>query len=364
MSSFEEGIEDKQSATTEMAPESGESPEPTAPGLPIYDKSPRGSHAVRRPRHSRPSIFWPLLLVGGGVMLLLSNLGYLPWQSWAIIGRLWPLLLVALGIDLLIGPRSAVGAVVSTLLILILIGGMALVGLSAEKIPVLESWIQPAGWHTEHVEHPLDGVGSASVHINWASVPGSLGALRDSANLIEGDIDLRDELAWNVAVRDGHAVVVLDSHSSGVWFSPVFSVDRTDARWDVRLSPEIPLDLSLDGGSGPGEYDLSGLQIGKLMLDDGSGPTTIVLPSNSTFRATIDGGSGPLNITLPESVGVRLVIDSGSGPFSPGERFRLVDGDRQGDGTWETDNYGIASHTISLKIDQGSGPITIQRETK
>ncbi|MFH1929599.1 MAG: DUF5668 domain-containing protein [Chloroflexota bacterium] len=360
MSSFEEHLEDKQSAATEMVPGSGESLEPTAPGLPIYDESPRGSHAVRRPRHGRPSIFWPLLLVGGGVMLLLSNLGYLPLQSWAIIVRLWPLLLVALGIDLLIGRRSAVGAVVSTLLILILIGGMALVGLFAEKIPVLESWVQPAGWHTEHVEYPLAGLESASVFIDWTSVPGSLSALSDSANLIEGDIDYRDELAWNVAVRGGHAEVVLDSHSSWVWFGPVFSGDRPDARWDVKLSPEIPLDLSLDAGSGPGEYDLSGLQISKLLLDDGSGPTTIVLPPDSTFHATIDGGSGPLSITFPESVGARLVIDSGSGPFSPDERFRLVEGDRRGDGTWETDNYGTAHHTIILEIAQGSGPITIQ----
>lgn len=360
MSSFEEHLEDKQSATTEMVPGSGESPEPTAPGLPIYDESLRGSHAVRRPRHSRSSIFWPLLLVGGGVMLLLSNLGYLPWQSWAIIVRLWPLLLVALGIDLLIGRRSAVGAVVSTLLILSLIGGMALVGLFGDKIPVLESWIQPAGWHTEHVEHPLDGVESASVYIDWTSVPGSLDALSDSANLIEGDIDYRDELVWDVTVRGGHAEVVLDTNSSGVWFSPIFSGDVPGHIWAVKLSPEIPLDLSLDAGSGPGEYDLSGLQISKLLLDVGSGPTTIVLPSDSTFDATIDGGSGPLNITFPESVGARLVIDSGSGPFSPDERFRLVEGDRRGDGTWETDNYGTAPHTVFLEIDQGSGPITIQ----
>jgi len=360
MSSFKEHLEDNQSATTETGPRSEESPELTAPGLPIYDGSPRGSHAVHRPRHSRPSIFWPLLLVGGGVMLLLSNLGYLPWQSWAIIGRLWPLLLVAMGIDLLIGRRSAVGAVVSTLLILSLIGGMALVGLFVEKIPVLESWVQPAGWHTEHVEHPLEGVDSASVYIDWTSVPGSLGALRDSANLIEGDIDYRDELVWNVTVRGGYAEVVLDSHSSGVWFSPIFSGDVPGHIWDVKLSPGIPLDLSLDASSGPGEYDLSGLQISKLVIDDGSGPTTLVLPANSTFDATIDGGSGPLSITFPESVGARVVIDSGSGLFSPDERFRLVEGDWNDDGTWETDNYSTATHTISLEIDQGSGPITIQ----
>jgi len=360
MSSFEEHLGDEQSATTEMVPGSGESPEPIAPGPPIYDELPRGSHTVRRPRHGRPSIFWPLLLVGGGAMLLLSNLGYLPWQSWAIIGRLWPLLLVALGIDLLIGRRSAVGAVVSTLLILSLIGGMALVGLFAQNIPVLEGLVRPVGWSTQHIEHPLAGVESASVHVDWTSVPGSLSALHDSANLIEGDIDYRGELIFDADVRREHAEVVLDSHFSGSWFNPIFSGERPGARWDVSLSPDVSLDLSLDAGSGPGEYDLSGLQISELFLDVGSGPITIVLPSDSTFDATIDGGSGLLSITLPKSVGARVVIDSGSGPISPDERFRLVEGDRRGDGTWETDNYGTAHHTILLEIDQGSGPITIR----
>jgi len=34
---------------------------------------------TRRPRRRPPSLFWPLVLIGTGVILLLSNLGYLPW---------------------------------------------------------------------------------------------------------------------------------------------------------------------------------------------------------------------------------------------------------------------------------------------
>ncbi len=360
MSGFEEHLEEERNATTGVVPGSEEAPKATSSAPPSYDERAGESHHVRRPRRSRPSVFWPLLLIAGGIMLLLSNLGYLPWQSWGVLWRLWPLLLVALGIDLLIGRRSAVGAIVSTVLILVLIGGIVLVGLFAQNIPMLEGLVQPVGWSTEHIEYPLAGVESASIHIDWTSVPGSLGALRDSASLIEGDIDYRGELSFDAVVRREHAEVILDSHASGIWFGAVFSDHRPAARWDVKLSPEVPLDLSLDAGSGVGEFDLSGLQISELSLDAGSGPITVALPSDSTFDATIDGGSGPLSITLPQSVGARLVIDSGSGPFSPYERFRLVEGDRRGDGTWETDNYHTADHTISLEIDQGSGPITIR----
>jgi hypothetical protein len=315
---------------------------------------------ARRPQRRPPSVFWPLVLMGVGVILLLSNLGYLPWQSWNILWRLWPLLLVAIGIDLLIGRRSMVGAIVSTLLILLLIGGAVALVFFAQNIPALVELAQPVELRTEHVEYPLAGVERASVTIDWTSAPGSLSALRDSPSLIEGDVTYRGQLTFNVDVRDDRADVKLDSHFSGPWFGPFNFEDRAEERWDVKLSPKVPLDLALDAGSGPCDFDLTGLQVSDLFLDFGSGPIDLALPSESTFEARMDGGSGPVTIILPEGVGARVVLDSGSGPFGPDERFRLVEGERQDDGVWETENFRTAEYTILLEIDQGSGPISIR----
>jgi len=299
------------------------------------------------------------VLIGVGVVLLLANLGYLPPLSWGVLWRLWPLLVVALGIDLLIGRRSLVGAIISGVLILVLIGGIAMIALFAQNIPVVSDWIQPPKLHTEHVEYSLTGVEHATVYIDWTSAPGYLNALEDSPNLIEGDIAYRGQLIFDVDVRGGQANAKLDSRFSGFWFGPWDLGDRSEERWDVGLSPNVPLDLTLDAGSGPCDFDLTGLQISSFVLDAGSGPIDLVLPSGSTFEATIDGSSGPITIVLPRSVGARVVLDSGSGHFSPDARFQLVKGKRHGDGTWETDNYHAAEHTILLEIDQGSGPISI-----
>ena len=76
-----------------------------------------------RSHHRSPSFFWPLVLIGAGVLLLLSNLGFVSWESWNLVWRLWPLLLIGLGIALLVGRRSTLGAIVSRVLILCLIGG-------------------------------------------------------------------------------------------------------------------------------------------------------------------------------------------------------------------------------------------------
>lgn len=306
------------------------------------------------------SFFWPLVLIGAGVMLLLSNLGYLPWESWNLVWRLWPLLLIVLGIDVLIGRRSMLGTIISGILILLLIGGVVALVFFAQNIPGLAELARQPAVHIRHIEHPLENVESATVDIDWASMPGRLSALRDSLNLIEGDIAYRGELIFDLSVRNDRADVALDSYVSGPWLWTFDSSDHEDYLWDVGLHPDVSLDLVLDAGSGSCDFDLSDLQIRDLFLDVGSGSVDLALPADSTFEARIDGGSGALVITLPENVGARVVLDAGSGSFHPGERFRLVEGERRDDGVWETDDWDTADHTVELRIDQGSGSIRIR----
>jgi hypothetical protein len=268
------------------------------------------------------------------------------------------LLVIALGVDLLIGRRSVIGAIVSTVLLLVLIGGIVLVALFAQNIPVVSDWIQAPELQTRHVEYPLTGLERATVYIDWTSAPGYLSVLEDSPNLVEGDITCRSELTFDVKLRGDQANVKLDSSFTGFWFWPWG--ERTEERWDVRLSPDVPLELTFDAGSGPCNLDLTGLQVSGLVLDADSGPVDLVLPSGSTFDAKIAGDSGSISIVLPQNVGARVELDSGSGPFNPDERFKLVQDKRHGDGVWETYTYDVAEYKILLEIDQESGPINIR----
>lgn len=322
----------------------------------------RGSRpGARRDPRRPPSLFWPLLLIGGGVLLLLSNLGYLPWESWGLLWRLWPLLLIALGVDVLIGRRSTVGAIISAVLILLLIGSAVLLVLFAEEIPALQEFTSPVEWQIEHVEYPLEGLESASITIDWTSLPGDLGALSDSPNLIEGDVSYRGDLVFDVDPHGDHVEVELDNEAPDLWLWPASSAfdEGRERHWEVKLSPDVPLELLLDVGSGSCSFDLTELSIDDLVIDGGSGSVDLTLPAGSTFEVYVDGGSGSMDIVLPESVGAEVDLDSGSGFFDPGDRFRLASGERRGDGVWETDNFDTAEHTIRFEINQGSGAIKI-----
>jgi hypothetical protein len=259
----------------------------------------------------------------------------------------------------LIGRRSMIGAIISGLLILALIGGAVALVLFAQNIPALSNLNQPTEWHTDHIEHPLSDIERASIAIDWSSAPGRLSALHDSRNLIEGDITYRGELIFDVVTRGDQSNVELNTQFSGPWFGPIEFSGQPENRWDVMLSPSVPLDLTLDAGSGSCNFDLTDLQISDLFLDVGSGSVALTLPFDSTFNARIDGGSGSLDIVLPEGIGARVYLDSGSGSFRPDERFRLVEGERDGDGVWETETFDSADYVIELHIDQGSGSVRI-----
>jgi len=311
------------------------------------------------PRYHRRSLFWPVILIGIGVLLLLSNLGYFPASGWAILWRFWPLALIALGLDVLIGRRSTGGAIAGGVLIFLLLGMAIGVAFFAEQIPFLVELAKPTTLHFEHVEHPAAGLESAKVAISWTSAPGYLRALNDSANLIEADVAYRGELAFKVDQDGDHADIVLDSYLQGVSYT-VFDFDDRQAEWDVRLSPDVALDLWLDSGSGSCNFDLTGLDITNLDVDSGSGGIKLTLPDASNFEGKLNSGSGSVTIMLPENVGLRVDLDDGSGSFRYDDRFELVSGDYDGDGVWETENYDGADYKIDLEIDQGSGSIRIQ----
>jgi len=305
------------------------------------------------------SFFWPILLISVGILLLLSNLGILSWSTWNLIWRFWPLVLIAVGIDVLFGRRSTLGAIISAFLILALIGAVAGAVFFADQLPVLNRFTAETSWETAHVEQSLEDFDSANVFIDWSSPTGYLGVLDNSTNLIEGDLTYQGELVFEVDSRGSTADISLDTRLVDNWISSPFQ-SNSSASWEIYLSPEIPLDLSLDSGSGSCDFDLSGLVLEGLFLDSGSGSINLALPEGQSYSVKIDSGSGSLKIDLPEDTGVRVRLDSGSGSFNPGSDFSLISGEKYGDGTWQSDNYHSAKYTIEMEIDQGSGSISFK----
>src|SRR5690242_20744890 len=74
---------------------------------------------ARRPYH----VVFPVVLVVGGLLLLLANMGTLPEDAGWRLFELWPLILVLIGIELLV-PHIVRGAAVPAITLLV-VGAIA-----------------------------------------------------------------------------------------------------------------------------------------------------------------------------------------------------------------------------------------------
>ena len=112
-------------------------------------------------------LFWPIILIGVGSILLLSNLEVIKGNPWNIILQLWPVLLIALGLEILFGGATGWRAVVSALLGLALVGGILWILIAQPAIPGLN--FSSSNLQTTNISQPLNGVESARVDLSFGA---------------------------------------------------------------------------------------------------------------------------------------------------------------------------------------------------
>jgi hypothetical protein len=349
--------------------------------------------------YSSRSFFWPIVLIGIGVIMLLANLDLLPSPSVRLLLRLWPLALVVLGLDLLVGRRSPIiGGLIG-------LGAIALVVALLYMAPSLE--LEPAiERKTLAFNEPLGSADAAIVSLDLERYATTVQASIDSEDLFDALLETYTDASFR-ATGSGQKSISLKPAEANLFNFDWTMASTRDMTWEIGLSPAIPLNLSVDVGSGSANLDLFGLTLSALKVDGGSGHTELAIPASSSLYPVdidggsgsfdieieagadlegnfsvgsgsfdiifgsgvammleIDGGSGSIVINVPGDVGVRLVVDDGgSGGVRVPVDFNLVDDrdDDDGDtGIWESDHYADAESIVEIRFDPGSGSLTLR----
>ncbi len=290
------------------------------------------------------SLFWPIVLIGVGVLWLLASLGVLESQQIWALARWWPLALILIGVHIIIAPRwSAAGTALGILMVALAV----ILALTAPQ----GAAAGPAWWQalsseggTLQRERLTEPVGEASeAHVSlalsrWrtdlhalpASAPGTEGLLFD------GDVSHTGTLAFDVSGTTLKSIALSERGPAG-WFP--LNVGPITATWDIGLNPRVPTTLDIDIGSGPLDADLSSLQLRDLALTGGSGHAIVSLPATTVeLPVRADVGSGAIDVRSPAASKLNAEFRSGSG--------RL------------TIDIGPGS-TSTLAIDGGSGHVTL-----
>jgi hypothetical protein len=294
-----------------------------------------------------PRLFWPIILIGVGVIFLLKNLGVITGSPWEVIWRLWPVLLIALGLEILIGRTGAVGSMVSAVLGLAVVGGVLWILIARPALPGFNS---SGGLETTNVEYPLRDVRSASVSIGFTTGTNEVRALAGSNKLIEGTILHYGNLTFDASDSGSQASVRLNSSNVSI----AMPFGGSEEHWTVALNPGVAYDLTLEMGVGQSTVDLSKLTVTAGQLNAGVGATDLTLPAKGKFTMNIDGGVGTVKIRLPGKMALRVEVDTGLGSFNPGARLRALSGD-----VYETEGFDLADNAITLRIKAGVGTISV-----
>jgi len=324
-------------------------------------------------------LFWPIILIGVGVFLLLGNLDILPKYSLWTLARLWPLILIVIGLDILIGRRSPlIGAAIG-------VGAVTLAVVLVLAAPTLGIIPTGANVITERFTETIGDATSAEVNLSLSIGRTNVSALADSTYLFDGELTHVGKT--NFDVQGGkHKTINLKQRSVRYNFSDFRWFDTEDLKWDIGLSPDVPLSLNIDGSIGQSILDLRGLLIEEVNLKGGVGETTLILPAmNKPYDVKIDGGVGKFVVSIEEDTAVNLTIEGDIGDFTidlPSTAAVRVDaevdiGDLHIDsrfdrisggdsdflsesGIWETPGFSTAETKIIIIFNGGIGSLRVK----
>jgi hypothetical protein len=325
------------------------------------------------------------------------------WQIYVNFGfllRLWPIALIAIGLDILFARRSPVlGALIG-------LGAVALVIALAFFAPELGIETSGGEFKTLEFSEPLGGADNARVVLDLERYPTTVGSAVGPNSLFEAELGTYTDVNFSARGESTKTISIDPVTDQGFDFNWFDEIGR-DARWEINLSPDVPIDLEIDIGSGSARLELEDLDLSDLVVDGGSGSAKVSIPaSSSAYDVNIDGGSGSfdveiergaeidaaidvgsgswdvvvgedvagsldinggsgsINIDVDGDVGVRVVIrDGASGSVRVPGSYNLVDDlndDDRDTGIWESDNYDDAGATIEITFDPGSGSFTVR----
>jgi hypothetical protein len=322
------------------------------------------------------SLFWPIVLIGAGVIWLLANFDLIQDLNLGLLLRLWPLFLIAAGLELLVGRgRPLVGALIG----LLTVGAAVALLFYGPRLGLARS----PEVKTERFSAPLEGASSGLIELDLSSYATEVQALGSGDLLFDGELTHRGEVFFGVS---GSTQKTVSLDYSEQFTGPWDWFDGVDGPWTIGLSPDVPLDVSVDAGSGSTTLDLRGLELEGLSINGGSGSIRLNLaegPEGTPYEARLEGGSGSIVVTLAEGTNASLLYDGGSGSLTvdvpagvaaqvdvresgsgsvrvPGawEEVRSADDD---EGTWQTADFEAATRQFTLIVENlGSGSVTVR----
>ncbi len=248
---------------------------------------------------------WPIVLIGGGVLLLLQNYLLLDLN----VLQFWPLVLVALGLQIFLGR-----------------------GLSLSQA-------------SQNFGITRGSVESATLRANSGELDLRIQAVQREGRLIAGQYTGRSRP--QLQAEGSHAF--LNMQRSKTWLLSM-------ADWDFSLAKDLPWKLELSAYLGEIDVDMRGLVIDSAQISSGVGDVHVIGPDTPAGPITLRSTLGHIHLAVPEKIPAAVTIQAG-GLFDihlESDRW-LPDGDRR----YVTPDYAGAVESLEFTIQGTTGGLSL-----
>lgn len=307
----------------------------------------------------RGRLNWGVFLIVLGAVPLAYNRGAISIDTVSDLWRFWPLVLIGLGLGIVLSrtPWAFIGGLVVAACLGLVLGSLLAVG-------------------------PHVGCGPGSGPSHTFEYDGSFTASNPQVRLDlqcgSARVDTSSDERWHVhgstngdepAVSSTPASLDVRQGNRNGWF-----INRGDDRWEVMLPPNLgSLSAKVDAGearfslagatlasasfsvnAGSLNVDLSAARIESLRLSTNVGSSSLILDGSSDISGEITNNVGSTDICLPAGLGLRVSYNGnlGSENFS-GAGLAIVNG------AWQTAGYETAIYKANFTIKNSVGSVTL-----
>lgn len=296
---------------------------------------------------NRGRMSFGLWLVFAGILVLLTNLGWLDRAFWLALVELWPLLLILFGLHLVLS--RTIFWILPVLIGVAFAGAVFIFGAEIPFLPwtnatrVTEEFTYQIGPEVENLDIQID-VGAVDLVLR-----------RGEAGNISGSlVATRAPVVTHRATENSVRLTLNQVGGQRRWNVLLDEL----ARWEVFVPEGVPVELDLDGGAGDFMLDFRGLDTRSVVLRGGAARFVLQFDevgSHTTVRA--ESGVADIRIQVPAEVGLRVYTTGAL----VNHNLSAAGLERQ-NGYWQTLDYEQNERTIDINIDSAVGNIQVTRD--
>lgn len=301
-------------------------------------------------------IFWGLLFISLGVLILTNNISGIYWD-WLGLWKLWPLLLILWGIGIMVKNNTAKIIIAGVAGIVFAISLFAsfntIVHLTNSNFDIVFDNKSDNKYEiTDYTEPYTDNIKSASFYFK-AGAGSFLTGDDTTSNLFYAHTEgIKNNYDVSRIINGNDAVIKMDMKENRIHIGK----DGIRNRVEMNFNTDPVWDLNFDVGAASLDLDLSPFKVKTLNIDMGAASLKVKL-GNVSSRTDVDiqTGVSKVEISVPENAGCEI---KSAGALNSSHFPGFYNA---GSGLYRTEKFDSTAKKIYINLDADISSININR---